>query len=547
MEKEVNNKKFQHVFFKNEAQSHILQGSEILFNAVKSTMGPSGHSVIIDLEGNGTPFITKDGVTVARSIKLKDKLQSIGAELVKEIASKTNELAGDGSTTATVLGHSMLKEGFKLISSGRNSIELKRGMELASEEVLKFLKKECIPISTKEEAENVGTISANGDRELGRLIADAIEKVGKDGIITIEQAKSMTTTLEVVEGMQIENGFLSPFFITNSEKASCEFENAYVLLTSNKISTLNDILPILEATSRANKPLIIVADEVEGEALHTLIVNKMKGVLKVCAVKAPSYGEHRADILSDLSTVVGGVVIGATSELSLKNVTLKELGLAKKVIIKRGSTTFVADNKNDETKSAIHKRVSELRTVLSEDKTLDQLRVSKYRQRLAKLSGGVAVIRVGGSTEVEIHEKKDRVEDAVNATMAASQEGIVPGGGTALFYASKHLLRLLENNHFGKISEDVMFGIKAVSNVCLAPLRTIVENTGASFEVVKEKLEKGQELNFTHGFDASKHEYCNMVAEGIIDPVKVTRYALQHSISVVGLLMTCNAVIVNED
>jgi chaperonin GroEL len=584
MEQEQNAKNViahQKVYFKGEAQDKILKGAEILCNAVKSTMGPSGHSVIIDPFSNGAPLITKDGVTVARSIRLKDKLESIGAELIKEVASKTNELGGDGTTTATVLGYNMLKEGFKLISSGRNSIELKKGMELGCEEVLNFLRTTCVPITTREEAINVGTISANGDRELGTLIANAIDKVGKDGIITIEQAKNIETVLEVVEGMQVENGFLSPYFITNSEKASCEFENAYVLLTSNKITGLNEILPALEAVSRANKPLLIVADDVQGEALHTLIVNKMKGVVKVCAIKAPSYGEHRADILSDLAQVVGGTVIGATSEMSLKNVTLKELGSAKRIIVKRGNTTFVANNSNEAIKTNIQKRVGELRTVLAEEKTLDALRISKYRQRLAKLSGGVAIIKVGGSTEVEILEKKDRVEDAVNATLAASQEGIVPGGGTALFYASRHLLEALKTGHFGEQSEDIGFGIKAIAKVCLSPLRTIVENTGASFEVVKERLEHHIEQKpyyvdatdlkpkdkkalikelanvlaeenkesekFKFGFDAAKQEYVDMFEKGIIDPVKVTRYALSHSMSVVGLLMTCNAVVVNED
>ena len=427
-------KQTQTVYFKNDAQKELLKGAQILADAVSSTMGPSGHSVIIDTN-NGSPIITKDGVTVAKAINLKNKLQSMGAELLKEVASKTNDLAGDGTTTATVLGFNLLKEGNKLIATGRSSIEIKQGMDRATDIVLDFLKENCIPVSCKQDIVNVGTISANGDKEIGELLAEAIEKVGIDGLITVEPAKSVKTTLRLAEGIQLNSGFVSPFFITNNEKQICELEDPYVLITSGKITTIKEIIPILEQIDKVDRPLLIVADDVEGEALHTLVVNKTKGVLKVCAVKAPSYGEHRSDLLADLSIVVNGLVVGATSELSLKNIKLENLGKCKKIIVNRNSCTFLVNNKNNEASERINKRVEEIKKALQEDHTLDELRISKFRERLARLSGGIAVIQVGGSTEVEIKEKLDRVTDAVCATQAATQEGIIPGGGTALYYA----------------------------------------------------------------------------------------------------------------
>lgn len=566
----------QTVVFKKEAHTKLLSGASILADAVRSTMGPSGHSVIID-SMQGPPLITKDGVTVARSINLKDRLESMGAELLKEVASKTNELAGDGTSTATVLAHAMLAKGIQMISTGRSSIYIKKGMDVATEEVLEFLKRNSIPVSGRQDIVNVGSISANGDIELGELIADAIEKVGKDGIITIEPAKSVQTSLTVVEGMQIESGFVSPFFITNSDKANCEFENPYVLITSNKISSLSELIPSLEIIAESNRPLLIVADDVEGEALHTLIVNKTKGVINVCAVKAPSYGEHRADILSDLGIVVGGEVIGSTSATSLKSVDKSLFGTCAKVIVTRNNCTFVGDPANKERKEKIHERVDSLRNVLSSDATLDDLRINKYRSRLARLSGGVAVIRVGGSTEVEIMERKDRVEDAVNATMAATQEGIVSGGGTALFYAAQYLKDLIKEGEYENQSEDFIAGVQVIVNTCESPLRTIIDNTGMSPDVIAMQLtskyiesanprkltvEMGsgetkevewrppetfsiQQL-FRYGFNAATGEFVNLVSEGIIDPIKVTRHALKHANSVVGLMLTCNAVVVNE-
>lgn len=587
----------QKVVFTPIAHEEILKGATVLADAVRSTMGPGGHSVIIDME-TGPPLITKDGVTVAKSINLKNRLHSMGAELLKEVASKTNDLAGDGTTSSVVLGHALLSEGIKLIGSGRSPIFLKKGMDIACEDIITFLKDNCTAdVTSSEDIVNVGTISANGDRSIGELLAKAIEKVGHDGIITIEPAKSIHTSLEVVEGMQLDTGYVSPFFVTNSDKATCELDNPLVLLTPNKISSIQDLISILEPVAKNNRSLLIIADDVEGDALHTLIVNKTKNVLKVCAVKAPSYGEHRADILSDLQTVVGGNIFGATSNIALKNATQDMLGNAKKVIVGRNFTTIIGEN-TEERKNLIQERVTSLRNLLSEDKTLDALHIDKYRRRLARLSGGIAVIKVGGSTEVEILEKKDRVEDAVNATLAAAQEGIVPGGGTALMYASMHLRSLLKGGAYSQLPEDAIAGINIVINACEAPMRTIIENTGCSSEVIIQKLKdktssrKAFYLNmdtinsaedvesviqdlkemiavkglttepsrlaieeervrnlrqYFFGYNAAKGEFEDLVESGVIDPIKVTRCALGHATSVVGLLLTCNAVIVNED
>jgi chaperonin GroEL len=541
----------------------MLEGATILANAVKATMGPSGHNVIIDREMSA-PFITKDGVTVARSINLKKKLPSIGAELLKEVASKTNEQAGDGTTTATVLGFALLSEGVKMITTGHSSIEMKRGMELASVKIVDWLKDNCIKVRGTEDIINVGTISANGDRQIGQLLSDAIDKVGEDGIITIEPAKSFRTSLEVVEGMQFDGGYISPYFITNQEKNTVEFQDPFVLITNRKISSLSEILPLLEQVANEDKPLIIIGDEIEGEALQTLIVNKMRGVLHVCAVKAPSYGDNRTDILSDISLVTGGTVIDSSSPQALKNVQVSDLGTCKKVIITRTSTTIVG-NTSDEMKAAVDTRVQQLRSALATDTTMDGLRINNYKKRLAKLAGGIAVVKVGGSTEVEILEKKDRVEDALNATVAAVQEGIIPGGGTALFYAA---CELESSDCFKHLSQAELAGVKVVINACKAPLRTIVENTGKSADVVmnklveippnsyglssgdnwptEEEIKAALQKKIRFGYDASKHRYGDLIEWGIIDPVKVPRYALEHATSVVGLMLTCNAVVVNE-
>lgn len=590
----------QKLVFENEAQKKLLKGAKQLADAVSSTMGPSGHSVIIDRD-EYAPVITKDGVSVAKAINLRDRMESMGAELLKEVASKTNDIAGDGTTTATVLAYHLFKEGHKMIATGRSSISLKQGMDKATEIVQNFLMDNRVPVVDGRDITNVGTISANGDRDIGELIAKAIKAVGNDGLITVEPAKSVKTTMKISEGIQLDNGFLSPFFITNSSKQICELEDPYIMITPGKISTLADLLPVLEKIEKTKRPLLIVADDVEGEALHTLVVNNNKKIIRVCAIRAPGYGEHRADVLNDLGTVVGGTVLGVTSELNLKNLELEHLGRCKKVIVNRSNCTFLVDG-NEESAERIKTRADDIRKALKTDTTLDDLRLHKFRERLARLSGGIAVIQVGGSTEVEIFEKKDRVEDAVNATQAATQEGIVPGGGTALFYASLHLQSMIKAGFFNDCNEDQIAGIAVIAKVCESPFRTIVNNTGVSPDIVADKLrenwsetkkfsvdmsqlmtldtadleefltglkensthtledlslEKNPELQkvkipnsinkFKFGYNAANKEYKNLIEEGIIDPVKVTRYALEHATSVIGLMLTCNAVIVNED
>jgi chaperonin GroEL len=538
----------QEVVFGDKAHKKLLEGATILADAVRSTMGPSGHNVIIDTPA-GPPLITKDGVTVARSINLKEKLPSMGAELLKEVASKTNELAGDGTTTATVLGHAMLQQGIKMIATGRSSIGVKRGMDFATKKIIEYLKDNSIQVRDKQDIINVGTISANGDRQVGELLAQAIEKVGSDGIITIEPAKSVQTSLEVVEGMQFDSGYVSPYFITNQEKMQSELINPYVLITNRKISALKEIVTILEAVMKQQRALLIIGDDIEGEALHTLILNKMRNNLNVCAVKAPSYGEHRTDILSDIGVVTAGTVFDASSGVNLQNAIVGQLGTCKKVIVGRNSTTIVGDSNNVQIKEKVSERVAALKATLAEG-ALDDLHIDKYKKRLAKLSGGVAVIRVGGSTEVEILEKKDRVEDALNATVAAVQEGIVPGGGCALFYAADFVENVLENwTAEAPVDEDEAAGVDVILNACKMPLRTIIENTGKSADVVMHKLLEsiGKTDEWQHfGYDAFSGDYENLINKGIIDPVKVSRYALEHACSVIGLMLTCNAVIVNE-
>jgi len=571
MTKPIEQELVQEVTFGQEVHRQLLEGAEILYKAVKSTMGPSGHNVIID-NGKTAPLITKDGVTVAKSINLRSKLPNLGADLIKEIASKTNEQAGDGTTTATVLGYSMLYQGIKMTATGRSAIEIKRGMEWATERVIGWVKEHAIPVRNDEDIINVGTISANGDRYIGELLCNAISKVGQDGIITIEPAKSVKTTLDVVEGMQFDSGFVSPYFVTNQEKLTAELNDPYILITNKKITSLQEILPVLELTANANKPLLIVADEIEGEALHTLLVNKMKGVLFSCAVKAPSYGENRTDILSDIALVTGGKVFDASSEKAIKSAILSDLGQCKRAIITKGSTTLVGDDAGSR-KELISERVEQLRALLSANIGLDDLKRENTKKRLAKLAGGIAVIKVGGSTEIEIFEKKDRVEDALNATVAAVQEGILPGGGTALFYASEWLQKEMASNLYN-MSDDELAGARVIYEACRQPLRVIVENTGKSADVVMNQLrtyDSGKLVSLLHdiagdtnrpeevvekkaetllnkrlrqGYDASRHVYCDLIEQGIIDPHKVERYAIEHACSVVGLLLTTNCVVV---
>lgn len=646
----------QRVITGSNAQKKMVKGAKLLADAVKSTMGPSGHSVILDTQV-GPPIITKDGITVAKSIHLKDRLESLGAEILKEVAGKSNDQAGDGSTTATVLGYTMLEQGVKMTSSGFNSIEVKQGMDHGCEAVVSFLKTVALPVKGDHATlEGIATISANGDQELGKLIAEAVSSVGPNGIVTFEPSKSIKTTLNMVQGMQIGSGYVSPFFVTNSDKASCEMKNPLVLVTSNKISTVSDVVAALQKASDDDRPLLIVCENLEAEALHTCVVNKTKGVVQVCAVKAPSYGEHRADILADVAMVTGAEVIGVTSATSLKNMNVDtQLGSCSKVIVTRNSTTFITDSANESITAKTNEVVKDMRTLLDTDKTLDDLRIARYRERLARLSGGVAVVQVGGATEIEIGEKKDRVEDAVNATLAAVQEGVVAGGGTTLFNASLMLAEMITEIS-GNHSDSFIAGIKVIQTACEAPLRTIVANTGKSPEVVIEKLQQYYEkplpdslkefaknlplqnkptlqdfveeakkfpLDFTTektfddslqqaicsahnnlktrketqkvvidkmpsaetirhtmiaagispetvdtfienykvdeeisrlptrmmttGYNALTGKYENLLLSKVIDPVKVTRMAMINATSVIGLVLTCNAVVLHDD
>lgn len=450
------------------------------------------------------------------------------------------------TTTGTVLGYEMLTEGIKMIATGRSAIGLKRGMDIGSKRIIETVKAASKSVRGKEDIINVGTISANGDREIGEMLTEAIEKVGENGIITVEPAKSFKTSLEVVEGMQFETGYISPYFITNHEKLICEYEDCWVLITNKKLSSLQDLINPLEKAADSNKPLLIIADEIEGEALHTLIVNKMKGVLKTVAVKAPSYGENRMDILNDIKSIVGGELFDASTATNLKNLEYEHFGFCKKIIVSRHSTTILGSLSTEEEKNRLSDRINSIKSALINDFSLDELRKSNYKKRLAKLSGGVAVIKVGGSTEVEIMEKKDRVDDALNATIAAVQEGIVPGGGTALFFASIELDKWLKKNR-NKISEDEQAGIQIIINACKGPLKTIIQNTGASYEVIANALIKNKNKTGSFGYDASKHEYCDLIEKGIIDPVKVERCAVEFASSIISLLLSCNAYVINED
>lgn len=539
------------VTFGQEAHEKLLEGAEILYRAVKSTMGPSGHNVIID-NGQTAPIITKDGVTVAKSINLRAKLPSIGAELLKEVANKTNEGCGDGTTTSVVLAYSLLQQGIKMTTTGRSATELKRGMEWATDKVVGWLKDHAVPVRNNEDIINVGTISANGDRSVGELLAEAISKVGQDGIITVEPAQGVKTTLDVVEGMQFESGFLSPYFVTNQEKLNCELQEPYILISNKKINTLTDFLPVMELAANANKPLLVIGDEIEGEALQTLLVNKMKGILFSCAVRAPSYGENRIDILSDIALVTGGTVFDSSCEKQLKNASLSDLGRCKRVIVTKNSTTLVGNDAAGG-KELVVERVEQLRSLLASNVgIIDDLKRSNTKKRLAKLAGGIAVVKVGGATEVEIFERKDRVEDALNSTIAAAQEGILPGGGAALFYAAEWL-----QGHADKsLTEDESAGVKVVCEACRQPLRIIVENAGESPDVIMNELrdqekraaspEKWVSGRLHYGYDAYKHKYCDLIDAGILDPHKVEKASLVNACSVVGLILTTNAVVVIE-
>jgi len=507
----------------------MLRGVDILANAVKVTLGPKGRNVVLD-KSYGAPRITKDGVTVAKEIELDDKFENMGAQMVREVAQKTSDLAGDGTTTATVLAQAIIREGAKSVAAGMNPMDLKRGIDIAVAAVVKDIEKRAKKVESSAEVAQVGTVSSNGDTKIGKMIAQAMQKVGNEGVITVEEAKSLETEVEIVEGMQFDRGYLSPYFITNAEKMVAELEDVYILLHEKKLSQLQAMLPLLEAVVQSGKPLLIVSEDVEGEALATLVVNKLRGGLKVAAVKAPGFGDRRKAMLEDIAVLSGGQLISEDLGIKLENVTTAMLGRAKKVIIEKEKTTIVdgAGKKKD-----IEARVGQIKAQI-EETTSDYDR-EKLQERLAKLAGGVAVIRVGGATEVEVKEKKDRVEDALNATRAAVEEGIVPGGGVALLRAKKAVGKISNDNH------DVQAGINIVLKALETPLRQIAENSGVEGSIVVGKIMENKSETF--GFDAQKEEYVDMVEAGIIDPAKVVRAALQDAASIAGLLVTTEAMV----
>jgi chaperonin GroEL len=517
------------VRFSVDARDKMLRGVDILANAVKVTLGPKGRNVVLD-KSFGAPRITKDGVTVAKEIELEDKFENMGAQMVREVAQKTNDQAGDGTTTATVLAHAIVREGAKAVAAGMNPMDLKRGIDIAVGAVVEDIKKRSKKVGSSSEVAQVGTISSNGDAAVGKMIAEAMQKVGNEGVITVEEAKALDTEVEIVEGMQFDRGYLSPYFITNAEKMVAELEDAYVLLHEKKLSALQAMLPVLEAVVQSGKPLLIIAEDIEGEALATLVVNKLRGGLKVAAVKAPGFGDRRKAMLEDIAILTGGQLIAEDLGIKLESVTPAMLGRAKKIVIEKEKTTIVdgAGKKKD-----IEARVNQIKAQI-EETTSDYDR-EKLQERLAKLAGGVAVIRVGGATEIEVKEKKDRVEDALNATSAAVEEGIVPGGGVALLRAKKAIGKLHNDN------ADVQAGINIVLKALETPLRQIAENSGVEGSIVVNKILENK--SETYGFDAQTEEYVDMVEKGIVDPAKVVRAALQDAASVAGLLVTTEAMI----
>ncbi len=517
------------VKFSQDARERMLRGVDILANAVKVTLGPKGRNVVIE-KSYGAPRVTKDGVTVAKEIELEDRFENMGAQMLREVASKTSDIAGDGTTTATVLAQAIVKEGAKSVAAGANPMDLKRGVDLAVAAVIAELKAKAKKVTSNDEIAQVGTISANGDAEVGRILAEAMQKVGNEGVITVEEAKSLETELDVVEGMQFDRGYLSPYFITNAEKMIAELESPYILIHEKKLSSLQAMLPVLESVVQAGKPLLIIAEDVEGEALATLVVNKLRGGLKVAAVKAPGFGDRRKAMLEDIATLTGGTMISDDLGIKLENVTLDMLGRAKRVSIDKEATTIVdgAGKKDD-----IESRVKQIKAQI-EDTTSDYDR-EKLQERLAKLSGGVAVIKVGGATETEVKERKDRVDDAMHATRAAVEEGVVPGGGVALLRAIKALDKIETAN------EDQKVGVTIVRKALQAPARQIFANSGEDGAVIVGKILESNKYNF--GYNAQTHEYGDLVADGVIDPTKVVRTALQDAASIAGLLITTEAMI----
>jgi chaperonin GroEL len=517
------------VKFGVDARDKMLRGVDILANAVRVTLGPKGRNVVLD-KSYGAPRITKDGVAVAKEIELEDKFENMGAQMVREVASKSSDFAGDGTTTATVLAQAIVKEGSKAVAAGMNPMDLKRGVDLAVEAVVEDLKKNSKKVTSNEEIAHVGTIAANGDIEIGKYLADAMKKVGNEGVITVEEAKSLETELEVVEGMQFDRGYISPYFVTNADKMRVEMDDAYILIYEKKLSGLQELLPLLEAVVQTSKPLVIIAEDVEGEALATLVVNKLRGGLKVAAVKAPGFGDRRKAMLEDIAILTGAQPISEDLGIKLDKVTVNMLGRAKKVVIEKENTTIVngAGKKTD-----IEARVSQIKAQIEE--TTSDYDQEKLQERLAKLAGGVAVIRVGGASEVEVKERKDRVDDAMHATRAAVEEGILPGGGVALLRASEVLKKVRTQN------DDQKTGVEIVRKALSWPARQIAINSGEDGSIIVGKiLEKDQ---YAYGFDAQNGEYVNLVTKGIIDPTKVVRAALQNAASIAGLLITTEAMV----
>jgi chaperonin GroEL len=515
--------------FSADARDRMLRGVELLNNAVKVTLGPKGRNVVID-KAYGAPRITKDGVAVAKEIELADKFENMGAQMVREVASKTNDLAGDGTTTATVLAASILREGVKLVAAGMNPMDLKRGIDLAVAAVVEDIKAQSKKVKSSEEIAQVGTIAANGDAAVGEMIAKAMRKVGNEGVITVEEAKTAETELEVVEGMQFDRGYLSPYFVTNAEKMRAELEEPYILIHEKKLGNLQAMLPILEAVVQSGRPLLIISEDVEGEALATLVVNKLRGGLKVAAVKAPGFGDRRKAMLEDIAVLTAGQMISEDLGIKLENVTLAQLGRAKRVVIDKETTTVI-DGSGE--KAAISARIAQIKAQIEE--TTSDYDKEKLQERLAKLAGGVAVIRVGGATETEVKEKKDRIDDALNATRAAVEEGIVPGGGVALLRAKSALTALTGSN------ADVTAGVSIVLRALEAPIRQIAENAGVEGSIVVGKLADSKDRN--RGFDAQTETYVDMIKAGIVDPAKVVRTALQDAGSIAALLITAEAMI----
>ena len=517
------------VKFSVDARDRMLHGIDTLTHAVRVTLGPKGRNVVLD-KSYGAPRITKDGVTVAKEIELEDKFENMGAQMVREVASKTSDEAGDGTTTATILAHAIVREGAKAVAAGMNPMDLKRGVDLAVETIVADLQKNSKNVTSNEEIAQVGTISANGDAEIGRFIADAMKKVGNEGVITVEEAKSLETELEVVEGMQFDRGYISPYFVTNADKMRVDMEEPYILIYEKKLSGLQELLPLLEAVVQASKPLLIIAEDVEGEALATLVVNKLRGGLKVAAVKAPGFGDRRKAMLEDIATLTGGTMVSADLGIKLENVTINMLGRSKKVMIDKENTTIVSGAGK---KADIQARIAQIKAQIEE--TSSDYDREKLQERLAKLAGGVAVLRVGGATEIEVKERKDRVDDAMHATRAAVEEGVLPGGGVALLRAIKALEKLKVHN------DDQRTGIEIVKKAMSWPARQIAINAGEDGSIVVGKIMEKDAYAF--GYDAQTGEYGNLVSKGIIDPTKVVRVALQGAASIAGLLITTEAMV----